>query len=198
MQAILNEADSDVEPTKGLPLYAQRHAPTPTLRNNNDLFAIAPPHRHGLRQRQWRRTQRAGRPCVVWHHSRPAASTPTFRSTSCSMPAAAARWRGYAYQYAGPRDAFGNPLGGASVVEGSIEFRQRIFKSFGVVAFVDAAAPISTTGPISRSSRRASAPVWACANYTDFGPARLDFGIPLNPQQNDPPFGIYVSIGQAF
>ena len=34
--------------------------------------------------------------------------------------------------------------------------------------------------------------------YTDFGPARLDFGIPLNKQQGDAPFGIYVSIGQAF
>ena len=46
--------------------------------------------------------------------------------------------RGFVYQSAGPRDAFNNPLGGASVVEGSVEFRQRFGKSWGAVAFVDA------------------------------------------------------------
>ena len=46
--------------------------------------------------------------------------------------------RGFVYQSAGPRDAFNNPLGGASVVEASVELRQRIGKSWGAVAFVDA------------------------------------------------------------
>ena len=34
--------------------------------------------------------------------------------------------------------------------------------------------------------------------YTGFGPARLDVGFPLNKRAGDAPFGIYVSIGQAF
>ena len=46
--------------------------------------------------------------------------------------------RGFVYQSAGPRDDFNNPLGGASVVEANVEFRQRIGKSWGAVAFVDA------------------------------------------------------------
>jgi translocation and assembly module TamA len=34
--------------------------------------------------------------------------------------------------------------------------------------------------------------------YTSFGPVRLDVGFPLNKRAGDSPFGIYVSIGQAF
>jgi translocation and assembly module TamA len=34
--------------------------------------------------------------------------------------------------------------------------------------------------------------------YTDFGPVRLDVGFPLNARDGDPPFGVYVSLGQAF
>jgi translocation and assembly module TamA len=34
--------------------------------------------------------------------------------------------------------------------------------------------------------------------YTDFGPVRVDVGMPLNRREGDPPFGIYVSLGQAF
>ena len=54
--------------------------------------------------------------------------------------------RGFSYQAAGPRDAFNNPLGGASIVESSVEFRQRIGKSFGIVAFVDAGAAFENEG----------------------------------------------------
>jgi translocation and assembly module TamA len=106
--------------------------------------------------------------------------------------------RGFAYQSAGPRDAWNNPLGGASVVEGSIEFRQRIGKSFGAVAFIDAGSAYTDTIPnFSQFAPRVGTGA-GVRYYTDFGPARLDVGIPVNKREGDAPFGIYVSIGQAF
>ena len=106
--------------------------------------------------------------------------------------------RGFVYQSAGPRDAFNNPLGGASIVEGSIEFRQRIGKSFGAVAFIDAGSAYTDTLPnFSEFAPRVGTGV-GVRYYTDFGPARLDVGFPLNPRPGDAPFGLYVSIGQAF
>jgi translocation and assembly module TamA len=106
--------------------------------------------------------------------------------------------RGFVYQSAGPRDAFHNPLGGASVVEASVELRQRFGKSFGAVAFVDAGSAYPGTLPdFSLFAPRVGAGA-GLRYYTDFGPVRLDLGLPLNRRSGDPPFGIYVSLGQAF
>jgi translocation and assembly module TamA len=106
--------------------------------------------------------------------------------------------RGFVYQSAGPRDNFNNPLGGASVIEASVEFRQRIGKSWGAVAFVDAGSAYPYFLPdFSLFAPRVGAGVGA-RYYTDFGPVRVDVGFPLNRREGDPPFGVYVSLGQAF
>jgi len=106
--------------------------------------------------------------------------------------------RGFVYQSAGPRDAFNNPLGGASVVEASVELRQRIAKSFGAVAFVDAGSAYPDFLPnFSLFAPRVGAGA-GIRYYTDFGPIRLDIGLPLNRREGDPPFGVYVSLGQSF
>jgi translocation and assembly module TamA len=106
--------------------------------------------------------------------------------------------RGFVYQSAGPRDAFNNPLGGASVVEANVEFRQRIGKSWGAVAFVDAGSAYPDFLPdFGLFAPRVGAGL-GVRYYTDFGPVRVDVGMPLNRREGDPPFGIYVSLGQAF
>ena len=106
--------------------------------------------------------------------------------------------RGFVYQSAGPRDAFNNPLGGASVIEASVEFRQRIGPSWGAVAFVDAGSAYPDFFPdFSIFAPRVGAGVGA-RYYTDFGPVRVDVGFPLNRRSGDPPFGVYVSLGQSF
>ena len=33
---------------------------------------------------------------------------------------------------------------------------------------------------------------------TGFGPIRVDVGVPLNPEPEDSPVAVYVSLGQAF
>jgi translocation and assembly module TamA len=105
--------------------------------------------------------------------------------------------RGFAYQTAGPRDSFYTPLGGASLIEANIEFRQRIGNSFGVVAFIDAGSAYANTLPDFNEAPRIGAGL-GVRYYTDFGPVRLDVGVPLNKRPGDADFGIYVSLGQAF
>jgi translocation and assembly module TamA len=106
--------------------------------------------------------------------------------------------RGFAYQTAGPRDAYNNPIGGASLVESSLEYRQRIGQSWGAVAFVDAGGAYSDTLPnFSQMTPRIGTGV-GVRYYTGFGPIRLDVGVPLNKREGDSSFGLYVSIGQAF
>jgi translocation and assembly module TamA len=105
--------------------------------------------------------------------------------------------RGFAYQSAGPRDAFNTPLGGASIVEANIEFRQRISESFGAVAFIDAGSAYEKALPDFTMAPRIGAGL-GVRYYTGFGPLRLDVGLPLNKRQGDADYGIYVSLGQAF
>jgi translocation and assembly module TamA len=68
----------------------------------------------------------------------------------------------------------------------------------GAVAFVDAGSAYPKTLPdFSLFAPRVGAGVGA-RYYTSFGPIRFDVGFPLNPQSGDPPFAIYVSLGQSF
>jgi translocation and assembly module TamA len=105
--------------------------------------------------------------------------------------------RGFAYQSAGPRDALLTPTGGASVIEGSLELRQRIGDSFGVVAFIDVGSAYPGKIPDFALSPRIGAGIGA-RYYTDFGPIRADIGFPLNRRAGDDHFGLYISLGQAF
>jgi translocation and assembly module TamA len=106
--------------------------------------------------------------------------------------------RGFVYQTAGPLDNFNNPLGGASVFEANVEFRQRFGESWGAVAFVDAGSAYPWFLPdFSIFAPRVGAGV-GVRYYTSFGPVRLDVGVPINKRDSDPPFGVYVSLGQSF
>ncbi|MBW6397232.1 autotransporter assembly complex protein TamA [Roseomonas sp. HJA6] len=104
--------------------------------------------------------------------------------------------RGYTYQSIGPRDSGNRPLGGASLLELSAEWRQRISGPWGAVAFVDAGTVSEDETPGTGTLRVG---VGAGLRYlTSIGPIRVDVGVPLNPQQGDPAYGLYVGIGQAF
>lgn len=104
--------------------------------------------------------------------------------------------RGYTFQSIGPRDAGNKPLGGASLLEGSVEWRQRISGPWGGVVFVDAGAVGEDAVP-GTGGFRVGAGV-GLRYLTAIGPIRVDVGVPLNPQRGDPAYGLYVGIGQAF
>ncbi|MDY7097421.1 MAG: BamA/TamA family outer membrane protein [Pseudomonadota bacterium] len=107
--------------------------------------------------------------------------------------------RGYAFQAIGPRDDFGNPIGGRSLVEMSAEARIQTGLLGGaveVVPFVDAGSVSTSIGP-DFGVIRVGAGI-GVRYKTSFGPIRVDVGVPLNPDEFDSPVAVYVSLGQAF
>ena len=107
--------------------------------------------------------------------------------------------RGYGFQAIGPRNEFGEALGGGSLVEGAIEARIQTGLLDGAVEIV----PFVDAGTISRRARpdfevfRVGAGIGA-RYKTSFGPIRVDVGVPVNPGEFDAPVVVYVSLGQAF
>lgn len=104
--------------------------------------------------------------------------------------------RGYRYQSIGPRFPNGQPIGGTALSAGTVEFRQRIGKSWGAAAFVDAGQVSAGNNPFG-GDLRVGAGIGA-RYYTAIGPIRADFAVPLNRQRGDDAFELYVGIGQAF
>ncbi|MBB4633575.1 autotransporter assembly complex protein TamA [Sphingosinicella soli] len=103
--------------------------------------------------------------------------------------------RGYGYQDVGPQDDEGDPLGGRSLMEFSLEARYR-FGNIGVVPFIDAGQ--IDTRPYPRFRDLQFGAGIGVRYYTNFGPVRIDVATPLNRQQGDSRVAVYVSIGQAF
>ncbi len=107
--------------------------------------------------------------------------------------------RGYGYREIGPRDTAGDPTGGRSLVELSLEARIRtglLDGALGIVPFIDAGTVGEDDVPAFKNIQ------WGAgvgARYlTGFGPLRLDVAFPLNPGPEDGWVAIYVALGQAF
>ncbi len=103
--------------------------------------------------------------------------------------------RGYGYQRLGPFDPNGDPVGGRSLAEFSIEARYR-FGDFGIVPFIDGGNSYASTTP-TFSSIKLGAGIGG-RFYTNFGPLRVDVATPLNRRKGDGRIALYISIGQAF
>jgi translocation and assembly module TamA len=107
--------------------------------------------------------------------------------------------RGYGYQAIGPKNDLGEPVGGRSLVEGSIEARIKtgfFGGALSVVPFFDAGSVSIETTPSFRYNKFGAGVGVRYA--TGFGPLRLDVGFPLNPDPDDNFVAVYVSLGQAF
>ncbi len=104
--------------------------------------------------------------------------------------------RGYAYQSVGPHQE-GEPVGGRSLLEISLEARTRLTEKLGVVIFLDGGRAYESQEPDFSKNLR-----WGAGTgfrwYTAIGPLRFDIGFPLNRRDQDDPFQMYLSIGQAF
>jgi translocation and assembly module TamA len=104
--------------------------------------------------------------------------------------------RGYPYQGVGPRFPDNSPQGGLSLIETSLELRQKVAGPFGVVAFVDAGALGSTQ---TFDLHTASTGVGVGLRYDlGFAPLRADIAVPLNRRTGDASVQVYLSIGQSF
>jgi translocation and assembly module TamA len=192
LSILYNRANSDVDPTKGYRIDVEV---TPWVSAIDFFTVLRVTGRTYLDLAEPGRTVLAARASLG---SEPAISIGGIPPDKYFYAGGGGSVRGFVFQSAGPRDAFNNPLGGASVIEASLELRQRIGKSFGAVAFVDAGSAYPYFFPdFSLFAPRIGAGA-GIRYYTDFGPVRLDVGFPVNRREGDPAFGIYVSLGQAF
>ncbi len=104
--------------------------------------------------------------------------------------------RGYGYQGVGPRFPNNSPEGGISLIEGSVELRQKVAGPFGVVAFVDAGV-LGAQHTFDFS--KVSTGVGLGLRYDlGFAPLRADIAVPLERRTGDSSIQIYLSIGQSF
>jgi len=107
--------------------------------------------------------------------------------------------RGYGFQQIGPRNSLGQPSGGRSLSEFSLEARVKtglVGGAVSVVPFIDAGAVDETSYP-RLSDLRVGVGV-GLRYETNFGPIRIDVGTPLNRRKGDSRIGVYVALGQAF
>jgi translocation and assembly module TamA len=104
--------------------------------------------------------------------------------------------RGYAYQTIGPLFSDDTPEGGLALDAFSLEFRQHIGDSFGIVPFVDAGQV--SAGNVPFTGRLRVGVGLGGRYYTSIGPIRVDFAVPLTRIAGDSAFEIYVGLGEAF
>ncbi len=105
--------------------------------------------------------------------------------------------RGYELQSVGPLDTVDEPLGGRSLLEGSLELRWRAFGDFGLVPFFDVGQVYDQEFPELDQELQWAAGI-GLRYFTAIGPVRADIAFPLNPRDSDDAFQVYFSIGQAF
>lgn len=106
--------------------------------------------------------------------------------------------RGFGYQFAGDIDDEGDPVGGQSMVALGAETRFRFLDDYGAVLFLEGGRSFADAVPSFDAPLFWGAGIGA-RYYTDFGPVRLDFAIPLNGRSGiDDGFQFYISFGQAF
>ena len=105
--------------------------------------------------------------------------------------------RGYGYQLVGPMFPHtDNPTGGTAITTGGLEFRQRLYTNWGVVAFVDAGQVSASLKPLPDDIRVGTGA--GMRYYTPIGPIRFDIAVPVGRRQGEDSFEVYVGLGQAF
>jgi len=128
--------------------------------------------------------------------------------------------RGYAYQDVGPQfttpevndgkpvidprtgqpfeEPTGIPIGGVSLIAGSLEFRKRFGTDWGGVVFADAGQVTNTSSlRVAPGDLRVGVGIGA-RYYSSIGPIRVDFGVPMHSNTGNDAFQVYVGLGQAF
>ena len=106
--------------------------------------------------------------------------------------------RGYRYLTVSPLNHKDKPIGGRSMVAGTLEARIRMESGLGWVLFYDTGNVFRQTF-LPRGLKLLNS-VGAGVRYaTPIGPLRLDVAVPLNRRSDiDPYFQIYFSIGHSF
>ena len=105
--------------------------------------------------------------------------------------------RGYGYKNIGAGRLNGDAVAGRSRIEGSTELRVQWTETIGAAIFADAGF-VGDDPAFSGIGDFKVGVGGGLRYFTPVGPIRLDIGVPIDPDQDDPDFAIYVGIGQAF
>jgi outer membrane protein insertion porin family len=104
--------------------------------------------------------------------------------------------RGYGRWRVGPMRG-GEPLGGRSLTDMSLELRRALTTELALAAFIDAGQlSLRSFDPPVDDFQKGVGIGFQYA--TPIGPIRLDLGFPLDRQGDDAAWQVYVSVGQAF
>jgi translocation and assembly module TamA len=107
--------------------------------------------------------------------------------------------RGYKTGSVSPLNTHKKPIGGRSMLTGSLEIRTRTQKGLGWVGFYDIGNVYRHTIPHAEQLPLLHSAGLGMRYSTPIGPLRLDLAFPLNRRRHiDPLFQLYFSIGQAF
>lgn len=100
--------------------------------------------------------------------------------------------RGYEYRQVGHKDSDGNPIGGHTMLDLSLESRYEVLPALWVVGFVDSTR---LSEKVSKFNSKTFSSVGFGARYISvIGPIRVDIGFPVD----DGGFAFHLGIGQVF
>jgi outer membrane protein insertion porin family len=105
--------------------------------------------------------------------------------------------RGYGRRRLGPLSASDDPLGGLSLLEGSLELRRPIWRELGGAVFLDFGQVSRRSFDLPADNLRFSSG-FGLSYATPVGPLRLDVGFPFKKPPGDKPWQIHFSIGAYF
>ena len=105
--------------------------------------------------------------------------------------------RGYGRRRLGPLNTDDEPLGGLSLIEGSVEVRRPVWRELGGALFVDFGQVSLKSFDIPLDDIQFSTG-FGLSYSTPVGPLRLDIGFPFNPPRGDRPWQIHFSVGASF
>jgi outer membrane protein assembly complex protein YaeT len=105
--------------------------------------------------------------------------------------------RGYGRRRLGPKSASDDPLGGLSLIEGSVELRRSIYGPVGGVIFVDF-GQVSLDAYDLRADDLDFSAGPGVSIETPAGPLSLFVGFPFEPPSGDASWQLHFSIGQFF
>ena len=105
--------------------------------------------------------------------------------------------RGYGRSRLGPLSASDDPVGGRTLIEGSVELRQQFTEKLGGALFLDFGQISKRSFDVPVDDLRFAAGV-GVRYATPVGPLRFDIGFPFRPPRGDRAWQIHFSIGQFF
>lgn len=105
--------------------------------------------------------------------------------------------RGYGRRRLGPLSDADDPLGGLSLIEGSLELRRPLWDKLGGALFLDFGQVSLDTFDLPVDDLKFAAGV-GVSYTTPLGPLRLDLGFPFDPPRGDQFWQVHFSIGQFF